>query len=243
MSAPPQAAIQNKLLRALCSDDWARLEPALRPVELHVHTTLAAPGERPRFIYFPESGIVSVVAIMEPRRQAEVGLYGRDGFSGAAQLLGAESSPHDHYTQTAVQALRIPTDQLLRHAAESPGLRCLLLRYVHVLMVQTAQTGSANGLYNIEQRLARWLLMVHDRLDSDNLAVTHETLSTMLGVRRSSVTVALHRLEGAKLVAARRGRVVVLDRPRLVALARSGYGAPEAEYERLIGSSARADAG
>jgi CRP-like cAMP-binding protein len=229
------------LLQSLSSEDWARLESGLEVVDLHVHTTLASPGERPGFVYFPESGIVSVVAIMEPGRQLEVGLYGRDGFSGAAQLLGADSSPHDHYTQTAVRALRIPTDQLLRHAADAPGLRSVLLRYVHVLVVQTAQTAAANGLYNIEQRLARWLLMVHDRLDGDDLAVTHETLGTMLGVRRSSVTVALHRLEGAKLVAGRRGRIVILDRPRLGALARSGYGAPESEYERLFEASLGSD--
>jgi CRP-like cAMP-binding protein len=117
----------------------------------------------------------------------------------------------------------------------SPALKALLLRWVHVSMIQTAQSALANGRYTIQERLARWLLMCHDRMDGDDLPLTHEFLSLMLGVRRSGVTEALHVLEGVDIVKAGRGTIRVLNRERLEEIAGGCYGLPEAEYNKLIG--------
>jgi CRP-like cAMP-binding protein len=117
----------------------------------------------------------------------------------------------------------------------SPSLKALLLRWVQVLMIQTAQSALANGRYTIQERLARWLLMCHDRLDGDDLPLTHEFLSLMLGVRRSGVTEALHVLEGVKIVRTSRGRIHILDREKLEEIAGDCYGLSEAEYAKLIG--------
>ena len=186
-------------------------------------------------IDFPETAIASIVAETGDGRRLEVGIFGREGMSGTRLLLGIERNLHECFIQVAGDGLRMPASALLNAFALSPSLRAALLRFVEVLAVQTAHTAVANGSFTIEQRLARWLLMCHDRIDGDELALTHEFLAIMLGVRRSGVTVAVQVLEGGRIIQAERGRITIRDRRRLEEVAEASYGTPEAEYERLIG--------
>jgi CRP-like cAMP-binding protein len=155
--------------------------------------------------------------------------------SGTAVVLGNHRSPNDAYVQVAGSAHRITAKALRAALDENKTLRQRMQLYAHVFMVQIAQTAFANGTARIEARLARWLLMAHDRQDSDDLSLTHEFVAVMLGVRRSGVTDALHALEGAGLIRASRGVVRITSRKGLLALAGSIYGVPEAEYRRLMG--------
>jgi CRP-like cAMP-binding protein len=234
VSAPSQTSVRNGLLRALAHPDYARLQEKLEPVPLAFRAQIVSPNEPIEHVFFPEAGIGSIIARTSDGRRLEVGLYGRDGMSGASLLLGVDRTPHEHIVQSPGSALRIPAADLLAAIDESASLHRLLLRYVQVFTLQTTFTALSNGGYDVQERLARWLLMCDDRAD-DGIHLTHEFLSTMLGVRRSSVTVALQTLEAAGLITAGRGHVKVVDRPKLEEAAGESYGVPEAEYRRLIG--------
>lgn len=241
MSTPP--TFRNRLLNQLGADDLARLTPHLQPVDLPVGLVLIEPDRPITHAVFPETGLCSVIANLQERSRVEIGLYGRDGLVGTVLALGSNRVPHQTFMQVSGTGLRIEAGVLTRAIADSATLRLLLLRYVQTFLIQTAQTALANASAPAEERLARWLAMYHDRQDGDDLSVTHEFLSLMLGVRRPTVTVALQMLEGAGLVRAQRGRVRVLDRAGLVEAAGPAYGPAEAEYERLIGPLRRDQAG
>jgi CRP-like cAMP-binding protein len=165
-----------------------------------------------------------------PRDASKWGIIGREGLVGVPIVLGVDRSPHGFLVQAEGKALRIATADLRAINAERPAIHAVLMRYVHALMVQTASTAFSNASFTIEARLARWILMTRDRLDSEELPLTHEFLSMMLGVRRPGVTVAVQILEGNGLIRATRGRITVLDRKKLEELADSAYGLAEAEY-------------
>ena len=226
----------NHLLARLDAADLALLAPHLERVPIKRLDTLAprnAPIER---VFFPEGAIVSIVAVGPNDSQTEIGIFGREGMSGVAVLLGTVQTPHDTYVQVdSSTALALSTAALLQACERSATLRTVLLRFAHVQSVQVAGAVSALATSTVDRRLARWLLMCHDRIDRDVLPITHEFLGMMLGTRRAGVTEALHMLEGERLVRADRGRVTVLDRAGLEALAGASYGAAEAEYRRLIG--------
>ena len=230
-----QATVRNRLLRAMTPDDFARLKPHLEPVTLSVKDMLVEPNQPIEHVYFLEAGLASVVAISPDNERLEVGHIGREGMTGEPILLTVDHTPHQTFIQVAGSGLRMPADELSAAMEASPSLKGLLLHWVQVLMIQTAQSALANGRFAIQERLARWLLMCHDRMDGDDLPLTHEFLSLMLGVRRSGVTEALHVLEGVKIVRTSRGRIHLLDRARLEEIAGDCYGLPEAEYARLIG--------
>ena len=229
-----QRTIRNRLLRAISSDDFARLIPHLEPVALRLREVLVVPNQPIQNVYFIEEGLASVVAISADDR-IEVAHVGREGLTGDPVLLGVEQTPNETFIQVAGSALRIGADDFRAALDISPALKALLLRWVHVSMIQTSHSALANGRYTIQERLARWLLMCLDRMDGDDLPLTHEFLSLMLGVRRSGVTEALHVLEGVQIVTTSRGRVHLLDRKRLEEIAGGCYGLPEAEYNKLIG--------
>jgi CRP-like cAMP-binding protein len=165
----------------------------------------------------------------------EAGIFGSEGMSGMAIVMGDDRSPHSTYMQVEGRGLRIADSRLRGAMDQSPTLRVSLLRFVQAFTAQTAQTALANGRATIERRLARWLLMAHDRLDADTLPITHEFLGLMLGVRRSGVTIALHELKKRELIRAARGLVEVVDRKGLEKLAGRIYGVSLAEYRRLTG--------
>jgi CRP-like cAMP-binding protein len=185
-------------------------------------------------VYFPLSGIVSVVA-KSGAEQIEAGVIGREGMTGAAVVMGNHRSPNEVYVQVAGSGLRIEADKLRAALDASESLRLLAQKFVQVFIAQVTQTALANGRAKLDERLARWLLMAHDRHDDDHLLLTHEFVALMLGVRRPGVTDALHELEGRGLLRATRGVIRILNRKGLEELAGSAYGVPEAEYKRLIG--------
>jgi CRP-like cAMP-binding protein len=234
MPQPVQSAVRNQLLQAMHPDDFEQLAPFLQFVELHVHDVLVQAGAKIDYVHFIESGIGSVVASGLEGKQIELGHVGREGLVGRTILLGVDMTTDMTFVQVAGAAHRIAAADLAAAVDRSARLRGLLLRYVHVTEVQVASTALANSLYTIHERLARWLLMYHDRLDGDDLSITHEFLSLMLGVRRAGITSELHVIEGMHIIRATRGNIRVLDRTKLVEIAGDSYGVAEREYVRLL---------
>ncbi len=228
-----QSSVRNRLLRALSPDDFALVQDQLETVSLNLRDVLIAPNEKIEHVFFMESGFSSTVARVGDEG-VEVGITGREGFVGLPVVLGSEESPHQSFIQGAGSALRIRADHLRQATYTSRSLQELLLGFVHVAMVQTAQTAFTNATYTMEARLARWLLMSQDRVGGDELLLTHEFIALMLGARRPGVTGTVHALEGSGLIKARRGRITILDRERLEELADGIYGVPEAVYERFL---------
>lgn len=233
LSSNTSADVQNLLLAALAPQDLAALSPLLEPVMLKQSEVLFEPNTPIQYVYFFGGGLSSEIAINAGSDRIEVGCIGREGLSGVPVVLGVDMTPHQSFMQAGGPALRIRSSALQQAMEASAPLRKLLLRFAHVFMIQIAATALADGRYNVEQRLARWLLMCHDRLGGE-LPLTHEFLALMLGVRRPSVTDALHVLEGNHLIKAERGLVTIRNRSALEALAGESYGIPEAEYRRLI---------
>jgi CRP-like cAMP-binding protein len=232
---PTQKYFRNRLLAAMSVQDFMLLQLHLELVLLPVHQVLVEPGKPIEWVYFLEHGIASVVAINPKGERIEVGNVGREGLVGTATLNHVAHSPLLTFMQVAGPASRMRAGALLEAAEASPSLRRLLMRYVESTVIQMAHTALANGRHTLTQRLARWLLMSQDRLERDEIPLTHEFLSLMLGVRRPGVTEALHLLEGEHIVKAVRGSITILDRAKLETVASDSYGIPEAEYTRLIG--------
>ncbi|CAA2154759.1 hypothetical protein MBRA_00434 [Methylobacterium brachiatum] len=233
MDRPKQDGVRNRLLRLMPPEDFARLAPALESVSVPLRELLILPLQPITHAHFIEEGIVSLVADTVEGR-IEIGVIGYEGMCGAPLVLGADRTPHTALVQSDLVALRLPAAVLQAALDESAPLRSLLGRYVQSLIVQVGHTVYANTDLTIEARLARWILMTHDRLQKDELILTHEFLAMMLGVRRPGVTTATHVLEGSGMIKARRGRIIVTDRDKLEDLAGDAYGPAEAEYERLL---------
>ena len=169
---------------------------------LPLRTYLVEPNKSIEYVYFMEQGIASMVALTALQRRIEVGLIGREGLSGSPILLGTDRTPHECFIQMSGEALRISAADLWGVLEIRPRVHMHMLRFVQAFTVQISQTALSNGSYTLEERLARWLLMCHDRVDGDVLPTTHEFLSIMLGVRRPGVTEALHILEGTRVIRA-----------------------------------------
>lgn len=226
---------RNRLLMALSPDDLARLWPRLEAVELPFRQVLHAPGKPIEAVYFPETGYVSMLAYMEDGDAAEVGMTGYEGMVGLPVLLGADHDDIEAMVQSPGTALRMEA-QAFREALEHiPTFRTLLLRYALVHHGQVARTAACNGRHLTDQRLARWLLMAHDRSQGDEFAMTHEFLSLMLGVRRAGITVAAGLLQKAGFIRYDRGRIEVTDRPGLESVACECYGIVRRASDRLFG--------
>lgn len=230
-----QEKTRNKLLARLDAEDFAAVAPFLEPVELPRAFVFSAPDTPVDHAYFIEAGIGSIVAITPQGQRSEVGIFGAEGMTPASLVLGTDSTPYSIFMQVPGRGLRIDADRLRTAIRGSDRLRQLLSRYAHALSVQTSYTGLSNSVHHIGERLARWILMCHDRTSGDRIALTHEFLSVMLAVRRSSVTTALHVLEGKHLVYSERNLITVRDRRALELFAGDAYGVPEREYERLLG--------
>jgi CRP-like cAMP-binding protein len=235
MNPPDQSSIHNRLLALLSSEDYALLQPHLDFRDLPRNTILLDPSQVQEHVFFLESGLASQIASSDRKVRLEVGIYGRDGVGPTAGVLGVDRSPHIHLMQVGGAGYRVTTAKLGEAMAESPSLQALLLKFVQVFMIQMGHTALSNNSLRIEQRLARWLAMCHDRLDGDALTLTHEFLGIMIGVRRASVTEAIQNLENKKIISARRGAIDILDRAKLERAAAESYGVPEAEYRRIIG--------
>jgi len=195
---------------------------------------LEQPDEDIPHVYFITSGIVSVVARSSAHESLQIGLIGSEGMTGAAIVMANHRSPNEAFVQLAGTAQRISTQDFRNAIDQSPELNRIVLHFAHVFHTQVAHTALANGRATIEERLARWLLMVHDRIAGDETELTHDFIALMLGVRRPGVTDALHTLEGKAVLRSTRGVVRIIDREGLEALATGTYGVPEGEYRRLV---------
>jgi CRP-like cAMP-binding protein len=235
--------LRNRILDAMSIADLALLQPHLQAVPLKFRQRLQCSSRPISDVYFPESGIASVVAVAGgERRQAEIALVGREGMTGLPVVYGAGRSPCDVFMQVEGYGLRISAHTLREAMFESLSLLHCLLLYAHVFNVQTGYTALANARGSISERLARWLLMARDRAETDGMSLTHELLAGVLGVRRAGVTGALHYLEGKGLVGTHRGLVTIKDRRGLEECANGLYGVPEIEFERLFGSGRKESA-
>jgi CRP-like cAMP-binding protein len=228
----------NAILRAVVPADRALLQPLLQPVTLKFRQRLEAAKQKIRNVYFVERGLASVIVASSAggARQAEAAVVGREGMTGLTVVLGVDRAWHETVMQVEGAGQCMSAEDLRTAMARSTSLTSVLLRFAHVHSIQVAHSVLAGAQGKIEERLARWLLMAHDRLEGDDLQLTHEFLSVMLSVRRAGVTTALHELEARALISTARGSITVLDRCGLEESANGLYGAPEAEFERLFGS-------
>lgn len=219
----------------MSDDDRSKLTPFVSRLELGHRHLLVAANSPIDAIYFLEDGIASVVARNHNGEQTEVGIFGREGFSAAPILLGNAQTPHETFMQVdGGTALKIDAAQLREAANASSTLRDLLLRYINTFMIQTASSVVSNAHHSIEKRLARWLLMCHDRTDGDDIFLTHESMAMMIAAQRSSVTLTLHVLEGYGAIKSSRGKVTVTNRSLLEKTAGDSYGPPETCYRQTI---------
>jgi CRP-like cAMP-binding protein len=206
---------RNLLLLALPERDYDLIRPYLEPVELPHHLVLQQPAEKIEFAYFLNEGLASLVVLTSDGRSVEVAIVGKEGMVGTALAVGLGQEPCRAIMQMPGSGLRIKSDVLERALLVAPELRLILNRYVLLQGLQVAQIAACNRLHAIEQRLARWLLMCQDRVDSDMLPVTHEFLAQMLGTGRPSVSLAAGNLQRAGLIENLRGTVRILDRRML----------------------------
>jgi len=215
---------RNCLLGRMSCPDLALIRPFLKPVALKFRQRLQSPNRKIENAFFLERGLGSVVTVSNNGRyQAEIATVGREGMIGLAIVLGTDRSGHATLIHVAGEGQCIAADDLRYVMMKSRSLSALLIGYAHTFLMQVTQTALANACGKIEERLARWLLMAHDRIDGDELLLTHELLAAMLGVRRAGVTTALHELELRKLIGTARGSVFIVDREGLKKAANGFY--------------------
>ena len=228
------AKCNNLLLAGMMPQDRQTLWPDLHEEELPARTYLERTGRRSEKVYFIESGVVSLLETGDLRNPIEVGLIGLEGMIGASSLVTDLFPQRDSYVQVAGRALAIDRLELLQAARSNTRLHAYLLRYVQTQIAQMSLTLSASVRANVQIRLARKLLMYHDRLGREDLPLTHENMSLMLGVRRASVTHAIHGLEGHGWVRAQRGLVTIRDRQGLENYCGPFYGVAERRYDEIM---------
>jgi CRP-like cAMP-binding protein len=228
-----QQPYRNCLLASLPAPELQRLAPHLAPVSLPRDRTLHDSGEVIESVYFLEEGVSSVVVTMQNGTTIEVGLIGRDGFIGLPAVMGNGRASNRTFMQIPGRGFKVRARILREQCDTSTQLRSCLQRAIQGFLVQTAQTAACNRTHELEERLARWLLMCHDRVQSDRMPLTHEFIAMMLGTRRSSVTVAAGILHKAGLIAYTRGHMTIQDRERLQQAACECYAAVHEEYLHL----------
>jgi len=225
----------NVLLTLMNPSDRSLLIDVSEVVELPYRQKLEEPHRRPPYVYFMESGMASLMYLGAGDYVSEVALVGREGCTGCGAILGIDRAPQGTSMQVAGKARRIETGRFMRALDDSRELHRFLLRFVHTQTVQRDETTLAASRGKILHRLARWLLMVQDRLSSDDLPLTHEVIAFMLSVRRAGVTATLGDLHTRGLIDLNRGNIQVRNRDGLKQIAGVFYGATEAEFERVIG--------
>jgi CRP-like cAMP-binding protein len=226
--------LENHLLSALPAVEYKRLVSSLQPVTFRLGEVLYESGGLLNHVYFPTTAVVSLLYAMEDGKTAEMGLTGNDGVVGVALFLGGNTTPNRAVVQIAGNAFQMDAATLRQEFARGGSFQHLLLNYTQALITQISQTAVCNRLHSVEQRLCRWLLMSHDRANSDELPMSQEFISNMLGGRRESVTVAARRLQDAGLIRYVRGHITVLDRKRLEATVCECYRVVEDETDRLL---------
>jgi len=228
-------ALKNHLLAALPADEFGRVKSKLEPVSFKLGEVLYESGDKLDCVYFPTTAITSLLYIMENGATVEIGVIGNEGISGHALFLGGDSMPSRAIIQSAGNGYKMKAKDLRAEFALGGVFQKILLRYTQALMTQISQTAVCNRLHAVEQQLCRWVLLNHDRLDSDKLVMTHDLISNMLGVRREGVTLAAQKLAKRKLIKNVRGTITVIDRPGLEEAVCECYAVVNNEYNRLLG--------
>jgi Crp-like helix-turn-helix domain len=225
--------VRNGILRAISNAEFRIIRPHLAPVPMPNHFVLQEPRAAINFAYFPNEGLASIVVSMKGERDVEAGIVGYEGAVGTALAVGLKTTPLRVVMQIAGKALRIPAGTLLSLLRRTPELQMRLSRYAVLQGMQVAQTAACNRLHQVSRRLARWLLMAQDRVDSGTLEITHDFLATMLGTDRPSVTLAARRLQAKKAIRYRRARIDIVNRKRLESLTCQCYHAVQQLNGRL----------
>lgn len=228
-----QSRIQNKLLQKLTGADFNEVAPFMEPLELTLKQEILTRGEVISHVYFPEDCVGSILAKTESVCAIEVGMFGFEGMSDMVVRLG-DIAALTSVVQVAGTAWRVKAEDFARLLHSLPSLNEATLRYKEVTAIQFAYTALAHGSFTIEERLARWLLMSHDRSRRETIPMIHGFLAAMLAVRRSGITTATHVLEGVGAIKTVRGAITIRDRQKLLGIAGESYGVPEAEYDRLM---------
>jgi CRP-like cAMP-binding protein len=232
---PIQAVTRNRILAALPPGEFKLIAEKLHRVDLALGQSLHRAGEPIEHIYFVENGFISALTMLSDGAPLEIGLIGAEGVAGVSVVLGATNSYSETMCQTPGAAYRMTSTALKDVTAQAPHLRDLLLRYTHVFHVQVAQTAACNAHHELGQRLARWLLAAHDRSDVPELSLTQDLIAVMLGVRRSTVSIAASTLQKAGVIRYQHGRITILDRTGLENGACECYEAVASEYRALFG--------
>ena len=225
---------RNHFLASLPLADYPRIATKLVFVELPQGKLLSEPDEPIGYLYFPEQGLISTNATTPAGESIEVGMIGREGFSGVAALLGQPEMQHTVVVQTPGNGYRLRSSVMLEELQQSPRLRQMVDNFLYVQMVTATQSVLCARLHGLQQRLARWLLTAADRSETENLLLTQEYMARMLGSRRSTVTVTAQALQEAGMIEYRRGKVTIVDRPKFEAAACECYGVVKASHDRLV---------
>ncbi|WP_246022769.1 Crp/Fnr family transcriptional regulator [Cognatilysobacter terrigena] len=226
--------VRNGLLETLSHDECDRLRPDLHVVELQQGKTLYSAGMPQTTMYFPRSGVVSMTYTTEQGESTEIAMIGREGMVGTSVLMDSMTTPSSAVVQVAGEALALRADIADREFRKGGHFQFMAVRYMQVLLAQMAQTAVCNRHHSVEKQLCRWLLLCHDRIGTDELQVTQETIATRLGVRREAVTEAAGRLQVLGLIRCGRGRIWIVDRKGLEKQACECYTVVRREYDRLL---------
>lgn len=230
----------NQLLAALPDDEWLRWLPLLEPVSLRYGQVLFESGDTPSSVMFPTTAVVSLSYMTRDGGSAEFAVVGNEGLVGISLFLGGNATPSRALVQSAGMGYRLAASAFKALVERGGTALQLLLRYTQSLIVQTAQTAACNRHHSIDQQFCRRLLMGLDRAQSDELAMTHEAIANLLGVRREGVTAAAKKLQLAGVIRYHRGHIEVLDRPRLELQACECYAVGQREHQRLLPTQPRA---
>jgi CRP-like cAMP-binding protein len=229
-----ETPVANRLLAALTKKEYQQLLPRLETVTLTFGDILFEPGDTIRHVYFPNNSIVSLLSAVGERQHLEVGIVGNEGMAGLPVFMGVSKSRTRGLVQGEGSAMRMKVAALRKETSNGSSLHKLLHRYTHALMTQISQTAACNRFHHVNQRLARWLLMTHDRIEGDEFRLTQEFLSQMLGVRREGVTLAAGILQKQKLISYSRGRIRILDRAGLERASCQCYAMVKDEYDNFL---------
>ena len=229
-SSNPQ---QNHLLAALTATERERLYPHLQLVPMPLGKVLYESGDVMRHVYFPTDSIISLLYVLADGASAEISVVGNEGIIGVSLFMGGETTPSRAIVQSAGSAYRLIGQLLKEEFHRNGGMQLLLLRYTQALLTQMAQTAVCNRHHSVDQQLCRWLLLSLDRLVTNKLTMTQELIANMLGVRREGVTDAAGKLQKLGVIQYARGRITVLDRPKLEKLCCECYAVVKKETDRL----------
>jgi CRP-like cAMP-binding protein len=234
-SETAQAKPQNRLLKLLPPEDYERLRPHLQPVEFKYKLSLYQANEQIKFVQFIETGVASLVNTMKNGNSAEVGTIGNEGMVGLPVIFGDSQAPTSVYMQVAGHGLRMKAKAFWQEMERSATLRTVMLHYAHAVFNLVAQSAACNTFHALERRCCRWLLMTHDRMQSNEFQLTQEFLAMMLGVQRPGVTLAAGELQRAGLIQYTRGHVKILDHEGLMKRSCECYAVSKREFDRLLG--------